>query len=328
MPKQLERRSVYYIEMVESSFELRFGVSRIIGGRKHQEDEYTCYDGLSKQKGPALFAVFDGHGTDDYSACASDTLHKEILQSEYFKKGHYCEAIRAGFAAEDKLLLERVKAKRGGSTSTVALMVGKELYIGHLGDSRAILALQDKPLTHNIYVSDMDLPVRAMRISRDHRPDDPEERQRITDAGGVVVQGRIVGKDSAINMSRALGDFDFKVPKNEARGDFISSAPYIPKPIKLTPQCRFIVLGSDGLWDQMEERTVVYLVDNLWHQGMSPTEIADTITGRLAGNNSYDNVTVIIVFFIWERDRERGEQIEENTGDAIISEHQSSYAQM
>lgn len=35
---------------------------------KHQEDEYTCVDKLSQDHGPALFAVFDGHGTDDFSA--------------------------------------------------------------------------------------------------------------------------------------------------------------------------------------------------------------------------------------------------------------------
>jgi len=283
--------------MFMGSFELRFGVSRIIGGRKYQEDEYTCYDGLSKQNGPALFAVFDGHGTDDYSACASDTLYKQILGSQLFKDGLYREAIKAGFAAEDKLLHDKIKAKRGGSTSTVTIIVGNELYIGHLGDSRAVLALQDKPLTHNIHLADMDLPVRAVRISRDHRPDDPEERRRILEAGGTVVQGRIIGKDSAINMSRALGDFDFKLPRNAARADFISSTPYVPEPLKLTPQAKFIVLGSDGLWDQLEERTVVYLIDNLWHQGYSPDEIADTITGRLEESNSYDNVTIIIVFF-------------------------------
>jgi len=316
--------------MAEESFELRFGVSRIIGGRKHQEDEYTCYDGLSKQKGPALFAVFDGHGTDDYSACASDTLHKQILDSQLFSDGKYREAIKAGFAAEDKLLMERIKSKRGGSTSTVAIIVGNELYVGHLGDSRAVLAVEDKPFTHNINVSTHELPVRAQRISRDHRPDDPDERRRIIEAGGVVVQGRIIGKESAINMSRALGDFDFKLPKNEARADFISSTPYVPEAVKLTPQSKFMVLGSDGLWDQIEERTVVYLIDNLWQQGMSPTEIADTITGRLAGSNSYDNVTIIIVFFQWDKNgaRQYRDDDEQVRGDAIISEHQSSYAQM
>jgi len=310
--------------MAGSAFELSFGVSRIIGGRKHQEDEYTCYSGL-KQKGAALFAVFDGHGTDDYSACASDTLHKQILESQLFINGEYREAIKAGFASEDKLLMERVNAKRGGSTSTVAVVVGEELYIGHLGDSRAVLAVQDKPLTHNFpKSSDFDLPVRAMRISRDHRPDDPEERKRIIEAGGIVLQGRIIGRDSAINMSRALGDFDFKLPRNHARADFISSTPYVPDPIKLTPQCRFIVLGSDGLWDQLEERTVISLIDNLCRQGMSPTDIADTITGRLGGSNSYDNVTILIVFFMWKNEVNK---FNNNNGgqkdEEIISSHES-----
>lgn len=41
------------------------------------------------------------------------------------------------------------------------------------------------------------------------------------------MQGRVVGKDSAIDTSRSLGDFDFKLPENQARADFISSAPYL-----------------------------------------------------------------------------------------------------
>jgi serine/threonine protein phosphatase PrpC len=291
---------------------------------KHQEDEYTCIDQLSKQNGAALFAVFDGHGTDDYAACASDTLHKKILESQLFKGGRYQEAIRAGFAAEDRLLMEHMTNK-GGSTSTVVVIVGSELYIGHLGDSRAVLAIQDKPLGRVPQTADHDLPVRAQRVSRDHRPDDPDERRRIIEAGGVVVQGRVIGKESAINMSRALGDFDFKLPRNEARADFISSKPYVPEAIKLTPECRFIVLGSDGLWDQIEERTVVYLIDNLWHQGMNPTEIADTITGRLSGSNSYDNVTIIIVFFVWDATKlPHFKHAGAHTNEEIISSHESN----
>jgi len=95
-------------EVIERTrFELQFGVSRVIGGRKHQEDEFTCVDYLSKKKGPALFAVFDGHGTDDYAAMASNTLYKMILESPLFKAGQFSEAIRAAFAQEDKLLCEK-----------------------------------------------------------------------------------------------------------------------------------------------------------------------------------------------------------------------------
>jgi len=313
------------------TFELRFGVSRVIGGRKNQEDEYTCYDALSKGKGPAIFAVFDGHGTDDYSAFASNTLHKQILESEMFKNGQYKEAIRAGFATEDKMLYEKIHADRGGSTSTVAVIVGNELFVGHLGDSRAVLAIKDNRLSQNdqFYfpvTPGQELPVRAVRISRDHKPDDPEERSRILQAGGIVVQGRVVGKETTINMSRALGDFDFKLPKNDARADFISSAPYIPDPIKLTPQCTFIVLGSDGLWDQMEERTVINTIDEMWLKGTNPTAIADSITEKLAGPSGIDNVTVIIVFFIWDPTTLPNHKHGSHTNEELISSHESRVA--
>jgi len=304
--------------------ELRYGVSRVIGGRKHQEDEYTCIDNLSKNNGAALFGVFDGHGTDDYSAFASSTLYKQILDNPLFKKGKYIEAIQAGYASEDKMLKERVNRTRGGSTSTVAVVVDNKLYIGHLGDSRAVLGVADKQLTNNI--STFDRPIRAVRVSRDHKPSDPDEKQRILNAGGLVVQGRVVGRDSAIDTSRSLGDFDFKLPENQARADFISSTPYVPDPIKLTPETRFLVIGSDGLWNQIEERTVVTMVDNLYRSGLSPGDIADTITEKLAGPTGIDNVTAIIVFFVWDASTFPEYKHGSHTNEQMISSHESKVA--
>lgn len=305
--------------ITRTNFELRFGVSRVIGGRKHQEDEYTCVDYLSQKKGPALFAVFDGHGTDDYSAFASSTLYNAILESPLFKAGRYREAIIAAYAREDKMLCEKMGAKRGGSTSTVAVIVGDELYVGHLGDSRAVMGVEEHLHIPNVR------SIRTVRISRDHKPDDPDERMRITMAGGLVLQGRVIGKNSAIDMSRALGDYDFKLPLNKARGDFISSQPYVPEPIRLSRDCKFIVLASDGLWNQMEERTVINAVYDLWKEGISPTEIANTLTSKFAGPDGCDNVTVIIVFFIWDK-TQFSDTKNEHHNKVIVSNHESKVA--
>jgi len=138
-------KSVDIKELIaRTNFELRFGVSRVLGGRKHQEDEYTCADYLSTGKGPAFFAVFDGHGTDDYAAIASSTFYKVIVESPLFQAGKIKDAIRAGFAQEDQMLKEKLHAQHGGSTSTAAIIIGDELYVGHLGDSRAVLAVSEK----------------------------------------------------------------------------------------------------------------------------------------------------------------------------------------
>lgn len=50
-------------------------------------------------------------------------------------------------------------------------------------------------------------------MSKDHKPDDPLEKQRITEAGGFVSEGRV---NSNLNLSRALGDLEYKKDKGRA----------------------------------------------------------------------------------------------------------------
>jgi serine/threonine protein phosphatase PrpC len=48
-------------------------------------------------------------------------------------------------------------------------------------------------------------------MSKDHKPDDPLEKARITEAGGYVAEGRV---NSNLNLSRALGDLEYKKDAN------------------------------------------------------------------------------------------------------------------
>ncbi len=48
-------------------------------------------------------------------------------------------------------------------------------------------------------------------MSEDHKPDDTKEINRISAAGGYVVDGRVMGN---LNLSRALGDFEYKKDTN------------------------------------------------------------------------------------------------------------------
>ena len=80
---------------------------------------------------------------------------------------------------------------QAGCTATVALITTLEIYVANAGDSRTVVCERGN----------------AVELSKDHKPDLPEERIRIMKAGGEVSEGRVNGM---LALSRAIGDFDYK----------------------------------------------------------------------------------------------------------------------
>jgi len=292
-----------------ASFKLHYGVSRVIGSREYQEDEYTCIDNISNGKGSAYFAIFDGHGSDSYSAHASTTTHKFIFESEAFKQGDYTTAILEGLKKEDDELFTKFhRTELGGSTATVSLIVGNQLYLGNLGDSSSVLAVKENG------------QLKGYMLSKDHKPDDPEEKKRIEANGGQVFRDRVVGPFSAINMSRAIGDFTFKMPLNRQQGDWIASMPHLINPITITPNVMFMVLASDGFWNVLGNRAVE-TVYKLYRKGHKPDDVASKLAKKCGKVRHSDNTTVIVVFFDFEGNMFAGKGGERPPGELVISEH-------
>jgi len=78
-----------------------------------------------------------------------------------------------------------------GCTAVTALVRDRDLYIAHIGDSRALIASEG----------------RQSLVTEDHKPTKPDEKSRIENNGGLVIFGRVFG---VIAVSRAFGDFEFK----------------------------------------------------------------------------------------------------------------------
>lgn len=79
------------------------------GWRISMEDAHTTVLDLGGEgsKGDKLsfFGVFDGHGGDKVALFAGENIHNIIAKQDAFKKGDYAQALKDGFLATDRAIL-------------------------------------------------------------------------------------------------------------------------------------------------------------------------------------------------------------------------------
>ena len=85
-----------------------------------------------------------------------------------------------------------------GCTACSAIITPTEIIVGNSGDSRAVLARKSSSTGGKF---------QSVEMSVDHKPELPEERNRIERAGGFVEDNRVKG---VLNLSRSLGDLEYK----------------------------------------------------------------------------------------------------------------------
>jgi serine/threonine protein phosphatase PrpC len=222
-------------------------------GLKQQGHEHPNQDAwlILKVKGQfTIYGVFDGHGKcgHDVSDYVKENLPKLLLMDPRFKT-NLKEVLREAFFKMQAMLMtatdnQTVDASRSGTTATVMVHdeSNQKLTVAHVGDSAACLAQirrqgQQKDLV-------------ACELTKDHKPEDKQERARIEKAGGKVEfdgnsKYRVYAKDQpypGLNMTRCLGDL---IGHKEAG---LSCVPQVSEQ-KLTSDDLMILLCSDGIWE-------------------------------------------------------------------------------
>eukprot|EP00013_Stygamoeba_regulata_P019413 CAMPEP_0177648052 /NCGR_PEP_ID=MMETSP0447-20121125/10625_1 /TAXON_ID=0 /ORGANISM="Stygamoeba regulata, Strain BSH-02190019" /LENGTH=688 /DNA_ID=CAMNT_0019150673 /DNA_START=164 /DNA_END=2230 /DNA_ORIENTATION=+ len=219
-----------------------FGVASMQGRRSYMEDYYAA----SSADGVSLFGVFDGHGGWEAAAYAQDQLFANVLSDVYAQseaassgggKRDMAHAFDAGFARTERNLLADLPHSTAGSTAVCVSLVGAHLTAANLGDSRAVLGRRDGS---------------AQPLSRDHKPDLPDERARIEALGGFVRRLGVWRVQGVLATSRALGDQPLK--------PFVSALPEQMERTLVAGVDDFVVLASDGLFDVLTNQEVVSLV--------------------------------------------------------------------
>ena len=233
------------------------------GMTKTNQDSYISKININGINGFNIFGVLDGHGPDGHyvSKFASEFIPSYIInnpeignnsntESIYNKlKENNYKIIKQAFIMSDNQLKQvNFDAEESGTTCVLVIQIGKHLICANVGDSRALVAYDERNDPNLRYL-------RAFPLSVDYKPEIPEEKARIIMSGGVVEQltndygigvgpYRVFapGKDyPGLAMSRSIGDLRSK------------KLGVIPEPgiidYSINKNTRFFVLCSDGVWE-------------------------------------------------------------------------------
>lgn len=164
---------------------------------------YIHYDGEFD-----LYGVYDGHGVfgHDVSNFVREFLPKLFIADPNREQGNIKQAFQDCFKKIQQMIesTNTIDARTSGTTCTMAYRVhgSDELHVAHCGDSRAVVIYEQKGKPFGV------------ELTADHKPNLPQERKRIEEAGGCVIfdgfyNHRVFKRGTVypgLNMSRAMGD--------------------------------------------------------------------------------------------------------------------------
>lgn len=132
----------------------------------------------SPQPHCSFFAVFDGHGGSGCMNYLKDKLHTHVLEGSEFPASPE-KAIFNGVVRAEKEFLNLAQnqnsiADKSGSCCLIALFKENELFLGNIGDCRALVS--------------QNCGRNTLQLTTDHKPEDPGEKARIIAAGGRIEQ--------------------------------------------------------------------------------------------------------------------------------------------
>jgi serine/threonine protein phosphatase PrpC len=249
------------------------------------EDVHVALD--APPSAAAFYGVYDGHGGARAAQIAGTFLHWAFFAAPDFAQGRLEDAFLCAFARTDGEILNRALREGGWTDGTTAACVacrGAAACAACAGDAEAVLAW--KTPADGLC---------AACLTHKHNLLDGAEKARVEAAGARAVNFRVNG---ILAVTRALGDLDYKTPRNGAPSDFVSAAPFTQS-FTLTPENPFFIVACDGLWDVVPYGEAARLCDEMREMGRTPEQAARALVYRALALGSADNVTCVVVYVNW-----------------------------
>ena len=295
--------------------------------RNYNEDRVSIIINMNKPKNwhkkiwpkISFFGIYDGHGGEGCSEYLRDNLHKLIcINNEYFPD-NIPEAIKLGFQKAEKDFINNHALNgdneiidRSGSCAVIILIIDKKIYIANVGDSRCLLSMENGK--------------KYIEVTKDHKPNSPNELKRIKRYGGNIYQTETTINNASnpnlegkiligpyrvvpgrLSVSRTIGDVEAKMVKFGGIPNVIIAEPEIFFYDLNRNDIDFFILGCDGIYDQMSSNEIL---DCVWmilkekeHSSVKQIKdihsqsglIVDLIIKSALARKSFDNVTCLFV---------------------------------
>ncbi|KAJ6315701.1 hypothetical protein OIU78_019049 [Salix suchowensis] len=262
----------------------KFGVTSVCGRRRDMEDAVAIHPSFCRKDqetttGLHFFGVYDGHGCSHVAVKCKERLH-ELVKEELGIKQEWKSAAERSFRRMDrevvawnqgmevrancKCEMQTPECDTVGSAAVVSVVTPDKIIVANCGDSRAVLCRNGKPLP----------------LSSDHKPDRPDELNRIENAGGRVIYWdcpRVLG---VLAMSRAIGDNYLKPYVScEPEGKRHAQSPRSPRLAENNDDVG-ITASSSGIGEMSDKAC---------------SEASMLLTKMALARHSTDNVSVVVV---------------------------------
>ena len=301
-----KNREMKYIKKIESLCKKGYSGP---GVKKTNQDNFFIYNNFNNNSNYIYLGVCDGHGLfgQDISTYLVNNLPQN-MNKKFVSKNiknlsntdiSLLSSIFQETFVETNISLnsdERIDSTYSGSTCVSILFTPIRVFCVNVGDSRCILGK----------FLDKEKKWISKNLSRDHKPSEPDEMQRIKKSGGIVESyrdnlGNFVGPERVwgvnlegpgLAMSRSFGD-------EMGHNIGVVVDPEILEHF-FEKEDKFIVLGSDGIWEFISNEEVVdivkeyYLENNI--EGAIEHLYNEASKRWLMEEEVVDDITVIIIF--------------------------------
>ncbi|RZC62695.1 hypothetical protein C5167_024469 [Papaver somniferum] len=260
-------------EEYQNEFEIQGGdycLASRRGRREIMEDGYGVINDIMGDPKQAFFGVFDGHGGRAAMEYVVENLGKNIVSAlgevvQNGEDGQLENAIKEGYTLTDKDFLRQDVSS--GACAATALLKNGELYVANAGDCRVVLSRNGV----------------AHALTSDHHVNREDERFRIQNSGGNLSYRNGVWRvQGSLAVTRAIGDVHLK--------EWVISEPEIEK-IRLTTDCEFLIIATDGLWEKVGNQEAVDLISRENRSIQSCKKLIQLSSSR----GGRDDITVMVV---------------------------------